>query len=411
MNRSEILRNRPLRALLGAEIVSTSGGLMTWVALPWFVLTTTGSPSRMTLVIAAELIGLALTGLPSGALLQRLGARRSMLLADATRGPLMLLVPLLHWSGHLSYPMLLAVAAGLGALSSPYYAAQRMILPELLGEDETVVGQANALFQGAIRITLLLGPPLGGVLIAAFGATTVLVIDAATYLVSFALVGLFVPHRAVEPPAAESRGLLTGLRFLVHEPVLRVWMTVLTVGDMAWQAFFAAVPVLVVERFDADPRLAGILYASFGVGALIGNTISFRWLLDRFSGMKLIAFGQPFQALPLWLLALHLPAARMAVALALSGVANGIVNPSLHSLMTLRIPAAVRAKAMTASTTVSAAAYPFALFAVGPILSTFGAQPVLVIVALVQSLAAAALSVTTLRAIPAARPEPVLTDA
>ena len=76
MTRAEILRNGPLRALLVAEVVSTSGGLMTWLALPWFVLTTTGSPSQMTLVMAAELIGLAVTGLPSGTLLQRLGARR-----------------------------------------------------------------------------------------------------------------------------------------------------------------------------------------------------------------------------------------------------------------------------------------------------------------------------------------------
>ena len=410
MTRGELLRNRPLRALLVAEIVSTSGGLMTWLALPWFVLTTTGSPSRMTIVMAAELIGLAVTGLPSGALLQRLGARRTMLLADVTRAPLMLLIPLLHWTGGLNFGLLIAVAVGLGALSSPYFAAQRMILPELLGEDEKVVGQASALFQGAIRLTLLLGPPVGGILIAAFDASTVLVIDAATYLVSFLLVGLFVPRRDVEPAAAESRGLLTGLRFLVHEPLLRVWMTVLIFGDMAWQAFFAAIPVLVVERFDADPRLAGILYASFGVGALIGNTVSFRWLVGRFSGMKLIAFGQPFQALPLWLLAFHLPAPAMALALALSGAANGIVNPSLHSLMTLRIPSAMRAKVMTASSTVSAAAYPLALFAVGPILSTFGAQPVLVLVALMQSITAAALTVTTLRAIPAPQPEPVLTE-
>lgn len=398
MSRTDILRSVPLRALLLAEIVSTSGGLMTWLALPWFVLRTTGSPSRMTLVMAAELIGLAVTGLPSGTLLQRLGARRSMLLSDAVRAPLMLLIPVLHWTGGLGFGVLLAVAAALGAFSSPYFAAQRMILPELFGEDEKVIGQAQALFQGAIRITMLLGPPLAGVLIALFNAPIVLVVDGVTYAISLVLVGLFVPHRAVEPAAEESRGLLTGLRFLAHEPVLRVWMSVLTVGDMAWQAFFAAIPVLVVERFDADPRLAGILFASFGVGAVVGNTLSFRWLVARFSGMKLIAFGQPFQALPLWLLALHLPAAGMAVALALSGVANGVVNPSLHSLMTLRIPPGVRAKAMTASSTVSAAAYPFALFAVGPILSAFGAQPVLVLVAAVQSVTAAALSLTTLRA-------------
>ena len=82
----------------------------------------------------------------------------------------------------------MALAFLLGALAGPYFAAQKVIVPELLGEDEAVVGQANALFQGATRVTLLLGPVVGGVLIAAIDAPTVLVVDAATYVVSAVLV-------------------------------------------------------------------------------------------------------------------------------------------------------------------------------------------------------------------------------
>jgi predicted MFS family arabinose efflux permease len=387
VNRSEILRNRPLRALLGAEIISTSGGLMTWVALPWFVLTTTGSPSRMTLVIAAELIGLALTGLPSGALLQRLGARRSMLLADATRGPLMLLVPLLHWSGHLSYPMLLAVAAGLGALSSPYYAAQRMILPELLGEDETVVGQANALFQGATRITLLLGPVIGGVLIAAIDAPTVLVVDAATYVVSAVLVLLFVPRPAPLPATDEDLGVRRGLSFLVHEKLLRIWIPVFALGDAAWTAFFVSIPVLVVVRFDADPRIAGWLLASFGVGAVVGNAIAYRFLLKRVSGLAVIGTCIMGQALPLWLITTHPPAWVISAALAASGIANGLVNPPIHTLMTLRVPPRLRPTVLTVNMMIFGLAQPLGLFGIGPVLDEFGPQPVIVTFAVVQTVA------------------------
>ena len=52
MSRAEILRNGPLRALLAAEVISTTGAQMTWLALPWFVLVTTDSPAQMTLVMA-----------------------------------------------------------------------------------------------------------------------------------------------------------------------------------------------------------------------------------------------------------------------------------------------------------------------------------------------------------------------
>src|SRR5439155_15478379 len=299
MSRREILRNVPLRALLVAEIVSTTGSQMTWLALPWFVLTTTGSPVRMTFVMIAELVGATAAGLPAGVLLQRLGARRTMLGADALRAPLMLLVPILHWTGHLSFVALLALAVSLGALFAPYFAAQRVIVPGLLGEDESVGTHANALFQGAIRATLLLGPPLGGVLIGVIGAPSVLLVDGASYLVSFALVALFVPRRAPGHSEEGERGLLTGLRFLVQDPLLRVWIPLFVAGDAAWQAFFAAVPVLVVERFDADPKVAGVLFAGFGGGAVLGNVVSFRYLAQRLEPLRLVALSVPFQALPL----------------------------------------------------------------------------------------------------------------
>jgi MFS family permease len=119
VSRADILRNTPLRALLAAETISTTGTQMTWLALPWFVLVTTSSPTRMTLVMIAELVGLAVAGLPAGAVLQRLGARRTMLMADAVRAPLMLLVPVLHWTGHLSLAALVSLAFSLGALAGP----------------------------------------------------------------------------------------------------------------------------------------------------------------------------------------------------------------------------------------------------------------------------------------------------
>jgi MFS family permease len=404
---TSVLRERSLRALLAAEIVSVTGSQMTWLALPWFVLVTTGSATRMTIVMAAELIGLGVLGLPGGKLLGRIGARRTMLLCDGARAPLMLLIPVLHWAGGLSFPALLALAFALGAVSAPYFAAQKVIVPELLGEDERRVSEANALFQGATRVTMLLGPVIGGVLIAALDAPTVLVVDAATYLVSVALVAGFVPQR---PPVVGEelgdRGIRAGIRFLVREPLLRVWNLAFALGDAAWVAFFATVPVLVLARFDADPRIAGLLFASFGLGAVIGNVIAYRYLLKRVDGLKLIATCVMGQAIPLWLLTLELPAAGLCAALVLSGLANGLVNPSIHSLMTLRIPPALRPTVMTTMMLVWAAAYPLGLFAAGPVLDALGAEPVLVAFAAVQTVTMAVVALVSARI--AAAPAPAV---
>jgi predicted MFS family arabinose efflux permease len=391
-----MLRRPGLRPLLVAEVVSMTGSQMTWLALPWFVLVTTGSATRMSFVIAAELLGLAALGLPGGMALRRLGAWRTMVACDVARAPLMLVIPLLHWSGSDAYGVLLAVAFGLGAFAAPYFASQRIILPELLGEDESLVGRANALFQGATRVTLLLGPVAGGVLIASVSAPTVLVVDAATYVVSAVLVLGFVPRPAPLPRDGEDRGVRQGLRFLVREPLLRVWVPVFAIGDTAWTAFFVSVPVLVVARFDADPRVAGWLLASFGVGAVLGNVVSYRLLVDRVQGLSVVAACVLGQALPLWLLTGHPPAWAASAALAFSGLANGLVNPSIHALMTLRIPPPLRPSVMTSMMMLYGLVQPLGVFGVGPVLDAFGAQPVLVAFATVQTVAMLAIVASSL---------------
>jgi MFS family permease len=395
--KTSVLRSGALRALLAAEVISTTGMQMTWVALPWFVLVTTGSATRMSLVMAAEAIGLAAVGLPSGRLLNRFGARLTMLLCDGLRGPLMLIIPVLHWADALSFGLLVAVAFALGSLSAPYFAANRMILPELLGEDETVVSQANALFQGATRITLLLGPVTAGVLIGVIGAPSVLVVDAATYVVAVLLVGIFVPATTPLDVDGKEGGVLAGLRWVAREPLIRTWRFCIIVGDVAWQAIFVAVPVLVVVRYDSDPRIVGALFAAFGVGAVLGNTVAYR-LVRRVDGLHLIARVALAQALPLWLLVLHLPAAAAVCVLLASGLANGLINPSLHAIVTLRIPRTLRGTVMTSLMTLYSLAMPVGILGAGPLLDAFGVDLVFAVAAAVQTVTMAGVALAALRA-------------
>jgi MFS family permease len=381
-----MLRDRRLLALLCAETVSTTGSQMTWLALPWFVLVTTGSATRTSFVLVAELVGLAALGFPGGRLLGRLGARRTMLICDSFRAPVVAIVPVLHWTGVLSFPVLPAVAFTLGAATAPYFAAQKVIVPELLGEDERLVAKANALFQMATRTTLLAGPVLAGILIGVIGATSVLLVDAATYLVSVLLVAGFVPKRERIEQPPEHRNIRAGLRFLFGDPLLRVWMIAFGLGDAAWTAFFVAVPVLVLSRFGHDPELAGWLFASFGVGAVVGNVVSYRWLTQRFDGLAIFATCIVAQVLPLWALWLPLPALGFSAAIFASGVGNGLVNPSLHAIMTLRIPEPIRPTVMTSKMVIWALFNPLGLVVAGPVLDAYGTTPVLIGFAATQTL-------------------------
>jgi len=285
-------------ALLVAELVSTTGIQMTFVALPWFVLVTTGSVERMSIVLAVEIAPMAIFGIPSGSLVARLGGRRTMLAADLLRAPLMVLVPVLHWTGGLSFPLLLGVVFVLGLFSAPYYAAQRTILPELLGSDETVMGKASALFGGVTHLTLIVGPALGGFLVAGFGAPVVLVIDAATYVVAFVLVLTFVRAGKPVPQDESSRGMLAGVRFLARDRVLGPVTLAVILLDASAGALFTSLPALAFIRFHRDAQVAGFLFAAFGVGAIGGSLLALK-ALERFPPLRLAGGAMVLTVLPL----------------------------------------------------------------------------------------------------------------
>lgn len=395
-DRAPVLRSRPLAALLAAEVLSTTGSQMTWLALPWFVLVTSGS-KEMAFVVAAEAGGYALFGIPSGSLLDRLGPQRTMRFCDAVRAPLMLLVPVLHWSGELTLPLLVGLAFLLGVAGAPYGAAQRIVVAEILDENEDSVERANALLQGATRITMLCGPALAGILIAAVGAPVVLVVDAASYVVSFALVTLFVPAaRAVRGEDTEvGRGLLAGVRYLLRDPLLRGWTAAIVIGDASFSVLFVAIPVLVVHHYGADPRLAGAFLASWGVGCVAGNVAAYR--SKRIGGLRQAVPLVLVQALPLWALAAPIPAPALVGALAVSGIANGLVNPTLHAFITLRPPAALRAKALTALFTASQLGTPIALAFAAVAFPLYGSRDVVAFAAAGQLAAMSYAAAITLR--------------
>ena len=116
---------------------------MTFLALPWFVLVTTGSATKMGIVLAVELLAVAVLGIPSGTVVARLGARRTMLLGDAARAPLMARDPDPALAGVLPFAACSCLWL-IGVFLAPYFSAQRLILPELVGDDERIVAQANA---------------------------------------------------------------------------------------------------------------------------------------------------------------------------------------------------------------------------------------------------------------------------
>jgi MFS family permease len=184
-----------IRAIVAVEVVSSVGSSMTVLALPWFVLVTTGSATKLGLVLGIGSIPFVTLPLLAGSLIARIGARQTMVIADAARLPLLAAIPALYSLDALSFPLLVVLVALTGVCLAAHMPAQRLILAEVVGDEESVVARANAYLDGAQTTAPLVGPALAGVLIAALGAPNVLYVDAATFGFAAIAVGSFVPRR------------------------------------------------------------------------------------------------------------------------------------------------------------------------------------------------------------------------
>jgi MFS family permease len=373
-----LLRDRRLAALLAAEVISSTGTQMTWIALPWFVLRTTGSPQHMTWVIIAEILPVAVLGFWGGAVAGRLGTRRTMLGCDLARVPLFAAIPVLHAAGLLPFWALLLIVATTGVFLAPYFSVQRAVVPELIGEEHADVAQASALFQAANRLTIFIGPPLAGILIGLIGTANVLYVDAATYLVSFLLVLAFVHVPEVRTEGPPKR-VLDGVRFVLRDTLLRVWTPAFTVIDVCWQLLFASLPVLVVTQFDASPRVLGVLFGAFGGGALAGAFVSMP-IARRVEPLTLGACAFCLEVAALWILAVPAPWQVAVIGLALAGFFTSIVNTPTHALITLRIPKEVRTQALASFGVFQCIGAPIGLVLAGAALARYDTRSVVVVV-------------------------------
>jgi predicted MFS family arabinose efflux permease len=367
------VKKRAVSALVAAEVTSVLGTRMTYLALPWFVLVTTGSPGKMTLVLAAEIAPMVVLGIPSGMLVQRIGSRNTMLLADFSRAPILASIPLLHSLDLLTFPLLLGIVALLGCFMPPYFASQRTILPELVGEDERLMSQGNSLIEGGSAFAALIGPAIAGLLIPFVGAPNVLYVDAATYLIAFLLVLTLVP-RSKPIAAAARQKVLAGVRFLFQDSLLGPIAGVVVVFGFLGAGMSAGLPYYAFEEFDGSSRVAGLFYTALGAGALVGSlaaVVAVRKVQPlRLSGLAVLAFS-----VPLWVLPFLPPWPVVFVALFVATFFTPLINGPLIAVLTARTPEELRPLVITAVISVNTFAAPLGFLVAGQVLEHWGLVP------------------------------------
>lgn len=393
MSFSEVLHDRRLIALWASGLVSDLGTQMSRIALAWFVLVGTGSASKMGLTLAATVLPAALVGIHAGRVVERVGAVRSMLWADLICCPLLASIPLLEYSGLLSFPLLLGLVFFLGVFAAPYRAAQRLAMTELVGDDVRRVAQGNTLLDTALRSAVFVGPLLAGPLVAWLDAPAVLLIDAGSFLASaLILMPLASVHRPrrIEAP----QGALAGLSLVARDGLLRTIALTTLIGGVLTAAIIATLPVLSLEGYGQGAAVVGLLIASLGAGTLAGSALGFV-VVSRLEPLRLSGIALAGVALALWPLAAAPPIPLAMAALFVSGVFSSLLNAPILTLLTLQVPVGLRPQVMTAIFSLSAAAAPFGYVAAGPALAAAAPETILVVIAALFTLLALVFWVAT----------------
>jgi MFS family permease len=285
-----------------------------------------------------------------------LGARRSLVLGDALRAPLLVAVPVLHSAGVLSFPTLLALVTVVGVFSVPYAAAASSLLPEIVGEDEREVARAQAALQVAIQTTGIVGPVAAGVLIPLIGAPQLLFVDGASYALSAAIVLALVRVGNAVPRGARRRGVFAGVRHVFADPLLASIVTVGLVAHVGLAALFASLPALAFRDFH-DARSAGVLFTADAIGSVIGGLATLR-LARRYSPLRLGIVGFGLMSAPIWLLTIATPLPLALVVMFVFGLGGPLGVSPISALLTTRAPAEIRPKVVAAFLSITSAGTP-----------------------------------------------------
>ncbi|GIG89593.1 MFS transporter [Plantactinospora endophytica] len=353
---------RPLVGLLVAEGISLVGSRMSMVALPWFTLVVTGSAARTGVVAFAEMLPYVLACALGGPLIDRIGARRTSIVADLASAAAVAAVPVLHLAGALSFSLLIGLVAAAGLLRGFGDSAKRVVFPETVAVAGTPMTRATSLHDGLSRLASLLGAPLAGLLIAVLDAPLVLLLDAVTFLLAAAVLAVLVPARRLAGARSSSEvdaaqcdtqdrepylsALRTGLRYLRQDRLVHGIVLMLLVTNLADAAYTAILgPVWASEVVRSSTAL-GLLTASFASGAVLGNVV-FTVLASRVPRFAVFAVGFLLAGAPRFV-ALALLDQLWAIYLIsfVAGVSVAAVNPILGAVSFERIPERLRARVL-----------------------------------------------------------------
>jgi MFS family permease len=368
----------PAFLILFATLMATAGTGISIIAFPWLALQHRDSAKDASIVAAAMTLPLVLSTLVAGTAVDFFGRRRISLVSDSLSGTAVAAVPLTAWCFGADAINLveLAVLAFLAAGFDPAgTTARQSMLPEAAARAGWSLDRTNSTYEAILNLAYVVGPGIGGLLIATLGGINTMWITAALFGLSFLAIGLMrlegtgKPHHATRPEGLVS-GVADGLRFVWNLRVLRT----LGLIDLVVTALYLPMESVLFPKYFTDrhqPAQLGWALMALGVGGVagaLGYAVLSNHMRRRTAVLTAtLTFGAATAGI-----AFLPPLPVILVLCAVTGLVYGPIQPIYNYVMQTRAPHHLRGRVVGVMTGLTYAAGPLGLLVAGPLTDAAG---------------------------------------
>lgn len=372
-----------LVALLTAHVVSMLGSVVTTVAIPWLVLTSTGSAAKMGLISMASVVPALLAGVFATPLTDRFGIRRTLIVAECVAALAMAAVAVTPEIGFLPLAVLVAVK---GALTGVGGRAQHVLLRPISDAAGMKIIRTTAIYDGAGNVAMVTAAPLGALLIVWLGPQGAIWFDAASFALSAVLIGLLVHPPAGTMPdrgAAAKEGYFTALRngagHLWQDRLLVGMLAMTSVVNLFTVANYAVFVPLWADAHFGEATAVGLILSAFAFGAIGGN-IAFTVFGPKLPQYLTFCVSVVLCVAPRQLtLGLTDSLIVVLVVSVLCGVTQAAFRPILGAMLYARVPVELQNRVFGLVTAVSGSSLAFGATLAGLAVAGFSLQPAIVV--------------------------------
>ena len=334
-----LLKERNFGFLILGQLISQLGENLNKVALLWFVYQMTHAAAPLAWIGILQTLPPLLFGWLTGVVLDRTSKKRMMLGIDTIRGLLVLVIPILFYTHHLTLPVLYVLVFLISVTSGIFGPALFSSLPDIVPQDRII--KANALMQTTGQAGMLLGPIIGGILVTLWNPSAVMIINGITFLIS-AIFLVFIRISWTPPTTTLSVGSFfretgEGFRFVFSPKTGFMGLFVaMTLYGLITGPLNIILPIFAKESIHGGSQAFGVLIASLGVGMILSSLfLTFaplsnlgRWIRNAFLGAGIL----------LGALSLVHSVPLAVVVLGAAGTALSFVNPLVHSMIQRQTP-------------------------------------------------------------------------